>query len=192
MSKEWITVKECIGLPGFPTTAPAIRQRLDDLSANKSELKRKRSGSKAYEYHVSILPKYAQSSFIDDQHIEDLDANGDEGEQKKIHNNNELNEIWSVIFKLLTPQQQKDCIELFKNHGLSALLPAIVAPQTRQTAAVEGTETLASYSPEVINTAILLNDLPEEKRREILLAYGVEEHDGAMTLLSQHKQHKAV
>lgn len=119
MFKEWVTVQECMGLPGFPTTAPAMRKRLDDLSAGKEDLKRKRSGGKAFEYHVSVLPKYAQAIFaqaMPESNSED-DLNAYDAD---------LLEVWVMIFKLLTPQQQKDCINLFKNRGLSALLPSIV------------------------------------------------------------------
>lgn len=185
MSKEWITVKECIGLPGFPTSSPAVRSRLDDLSLNKPELKRKRTGGKAYEYHVSILPQYAQQFFSDGEKVTIPNTQKDNDKNEYINNNNELSEVWTVIFKLLTPKQQKDSIELFKNHGLSALLPTIVGTSTQQ-AKQEPTETAEepTYSREVMNTAMMLHDLPDEKRREILLKHGLEERDGAVALIS--------
>lgn len=119
MFKEWVTVQECMGLPGFPTTAPAMRKRLDDLSAGKEDLKRKRSGGKAYEYHVSVLPKYAQAIFSQEA------AKGDLSDDLQTYDA-DLLDVWVMIFKLLTPQQQKECINLFKNRGLSALLPSVV------------------------------------------------------------------
>ncbi|ELS4260430.1 hypothetical protein R5K90_002222 [Salmonella enterica] len=119
MTKEWVTVQECIGLPGFPTTAPAMRKRLDDLSAGREDMKRKRTGGKAYEYHISILPKYAQTFFSQE---EDTVVQ----EQRSNAYGTDMEEIWMMIFRLLTVDQQKDCIELFKNHGLHALLPSVV------------------------------------------------------------------
>ncbi len=35
MAKEWFTVKECLGLPGFPGSEPAVRERLYKYSEGK-------------------------------------------------------------------------------------------------------------------------------------------------------------
>lgn len=54
----WITAKECIGLDGFPSDVSNIRSRLDKIST--SETKRKRQGSKASEYHISLFSVESQ------------------------------------------------------------------------------------------------------------------------------------
>lgn len=54
----WVSVKECAGASGFPSDPSNVRARLDLLS--NSETKRKRHGSKAFEYHISILPSVTQ------------------------------------------------------------------------------------------------------------------------------------
>ncbi|EDS9319928.1 hypothetical protein GQB15_003232 [Salmonella enterica] len=35
MAKEWFTVKECLGLPGFPGSEPAVRERLYKYSEGR-------------------------------------------------------------------------------------------------------------------------------------------------------------
>ncbi|EBR8703528.1 hypothetical protein DOV84_13510, partial [Salmonella enterica subsp. enterica serovar Kentucky] len=58
MAKEWFTVKECLGLPGFPGSEPAVRERLYKYSEGKEGVRRKRVKSKAEEFHISVFPLY--------------------------------------------------------------------------------------------------------------------------------------
>jgi len=55
---EWVIASEVAGLEGMPTTDRRARDELERLSAGKEGVKRKRSGTKAFEYHASILPQY--------------------------------------------------------------------------------------------------------------------------------------
>jgi phage repressor protein C with HTH and peptisase S24 domain len=54
--KCWITAQEVAGIDGMPTTDRRCRDLLDLWCANKNGVKRKRKGTKAFEYHISILP----------------------------------------------------------------------------------------------------------------------------------------
>ncbi|HBA7887640.1 TPA: transposase, partial [Escherichia coli] len=56
----WITAKECAGIGGLPTREHNVRARLDRVIENKPELRRKREGTKAFEYHIDCLPAEAQ------------------------------------------------------------------------------------------------------------------------------------
>ncbi|MDI7238710.1 Mu transposase C-terminal domain-containing protein [Providencia huaxiensis] len=56
----WLTAKECVGLPDFPTRVQNIRSRLDKYSGENESLRRRRTGTKAFEYHIDCLPKAAQ------------------------------------------------------------------------------------------------------------------------------------
>ncbi|RNM16512.1 hypothetical protein EFS38_20640, partial [Dickeya undicola] len=55
----WLTAKECVDLPGLPRMEHNIRSRLDKRSGGNAELRRRREGSKAFEYHVDCLPDIA-------------------------------------------------------------------------------------------------------------------------------------
>lgn len=60
----WVTAKDCVGLPGMPKTQHRIRGRLDELSGQLEEVFRKKAGSKAFEYHISVLPPVAQAALL--------------------------------------------------------------------------------------------------------------------------------
>lgn len=55
--KLWVTAKEVAGLEGMPTTDRRTRDILDEWAEGKEGARRKRSGTKAFEYHISVLPK---------------------------------------------------------------------------------------------------------------------------------------
>lgn len=96
MVKEWFTVKECLELPGFPGSAPAVRLRLNTYSEGKEGVKRKRAKSKAEEFHISVFPLYVRSYLNENEKTEAPDRN--------IVQEAEPKEIWDMMFRLLTPQ----------------------------------------------------------------------------------------
>lgn len=61
--KNWVTAKEVAGLPDMPTTSRRARDILDKATAHRPELRRKRQGTKATEYHVSALPQAAMLAY---------------------------------------------------------------------------------------------------------------------------------
>ncbi|KFC05292.1 bacteriophage Mu DNA-binding protein, partial [Trabulsiella guamensis ATCC 49490] len=63
-SDIWVTVKECSGLDSFPLDTSNIWRRLEKLSAGRSELRRKRAGTKAFEYHISVLPPEVRAELL--------------------------------------------------------------------------------------------------------------------------------
>lgn len=58
----FFVAKELIGVPGLPTTTKGIRQALCRLSAGSESKVRKRTGSKAFEYHIDCLPEITQQA----------------------------------------------------------------------------------------------------------------------------------
>ncbi|WP_447077714.1 helix-turn-helix domain-containing protein [Shewanella algae] len=69
----WVIASEVSGLPAMPTSDRRARDELERLLKNREHLKRRRRGTKAYEYHVSLLPAETQRSLLGD----DLDAVGE-------------------------------------------------------------------------------------------------------------------
>lgn len=61
---EWITAKDCVGISVMPTDVHKTRAKLDRLCAGDADKKRKKSGSKAFEYHISILPPAVQAALL--------------------------------------------------------------------------------------------------------------------------------
>ncbi|BBV67817.1 hypothetical protein STW0522KLE44_42050 [Klebsiella sp. STW0522-44] len=60
---EWVTAKEVAGLPDMPTTPRRARDMLDKATNDRPELRRKRQGTKATEYHISVLPPAAKKMY---------------------------------------------------------------------------------------------------------------------------------
>ena len=60
----WVSVKECVGVCGFPQAESNARKKLEDLVCGRSELRRKRAGTKAFEYHISVLPPEVRAELL--------------------------------------------------------------------------------------------------------------------------------
>lgn len=56
----FLSVNELVGLSGLPGTVQGVRYVLNKSAGDSSELKRKREGSKAFEYHIDCLPAEAR------------------------------------------------------------------------------------------------------------------------------------
>uniref|UniRef100_UPI000AAB24D8 DNA-binding protein n=2 Tax=Serratia TaxID=613 RepID=UPI000AAB24D8 len=56
----FLSVNELVGLTGLPGTAQGVRYLLNKSAGESSALKRKREGSKAFEYHIDCLPAEAR------------------------------------------------------------------------------------------------------------------------------------
>lgn len=67
----WLTAKESVGLPGLPGTEHNIRNSLNKRSGENEALRRRRIGTKAFEYHVDCLPAEAQK-VIRKRHYDEL------------------------------------------------------------------------------------------------------------------------
>ena len=69
--KLWFTAQEIAGLEGMPTTDRRVRDLLEQWSEGLDGVKRKRRGTKAFEYHLSVLPKQVAANLNpDDDAIE--------------------------------------------------------------------------------------------------------------------------
>ncbi|EIW2376792.1 transposase, partial [Salmonella enterica subsp. enterica serovar Montevideo] len=64
MLTHWVTAQECVGMSCFPKHEVSIRRNLEKLAANHPELRRKRTGSKALEFHISVLPAAARAELL--------------------------------------------------------------------------------------------------------------------------------
>jgi hypothetical protein len=61
---EWVTATELAGVAGMPTSERRTRDQLNRLSDYSSDKSRQREGSKATEYHISILPPVVQAALL--------------------------------------------------------------------------------------------------------------------------------
>ncbi len=56
----FLVAKELVGIPGLPATIKGIRESLNKSAGGSPEFVRKRSGTKAFEYHIDCLPEQAR------------------------------------------------------------------------------------------------------------------------------------
>ncbi len=64
MLSQWITVQECVGLSCLPGHAVNVRRHLERLVEGHPEFRRKRSGTKAIEYRLDVLPVEARAELL--------------------------------------------------------------------------------------------------------------------------------
>ncbi|MBA6280835.1 transposase [Salmonella enterica subsp. enterica serovar Irumu] len=69
----WVTAKECAGIKGFPSAEKNARIRLERATEQHPEWRRKRAGSKAFEYHIDCLPAEVQK-VLRERHLKQLMA----------------------------------------------------------------------------------------------------------------------
>ncbi|ECF0259017.1 hypothetical protein EZW90_21925 [Salmonella enterica subsp. enterica serovar Agbeni] len=117
MTREWFTVQDCEQCEHFPKGAHNVRRKLDALLEGREELKRQRKGSKGYEYHASILPGYIRQSMGLGSSEQPTTAATSALDQN-------LN-IWIMIFKKMTPEQQQYAVDTFFSGGIKELMPAV-------------------------------------------------------------------
>ncbi|TNI12728.1 transposase [Aeromonas veronii] len=67
----FFTVNELIGLPGIPGTVQGARWTLNKRAGDNPDLRRRRDGTKAFEYHLDCLPTEAQAA-IRERHYQAL------------------------------------------------------------------------------------------------------------------------
>ncbi|MBN8112607.1 Mu transposase C-terminal domain-containing protein [Vibrio parahaemolyticus] len=77
----WFTAKEMIGYPDMPSSVHKVRAKLDKLSGRDEKVFRQRVGSKAFEYHVSCLPKETQEHIYAQQAAEQHERDRAEREE---------------------------------------------------------------------------------------------------------------
>ena len=61
---EWVSAKECAGIPGMPTDVHKARAKLEQFAELSPEKKRKRERTKAFEFHISLLPAPVQAALL--------------------------------------------------------------------------------------------------------------------------------
>lgn len=67
----FLSVNELIGLPGMPGTVQGVRASLNKRAGSSLELKRKRPGTKAFEYHIDCLTEQ-QQQVVRERHLNAL------------------------------------------------------------------------------------------------------------------------
>lgn len=119
---EWFTPQECAGLPGFPTAVANVRNRLNELSDGLNGVKRQRAASKAFEYHVSILPQVTRDYL---GYADDVSLPARQKRHTRTSTDN-TRDMWELIYSGLTQEQRDAVLDVFMVGGLKLLMPAVL------------------------------------------------------------------
>ncbi|ECC9940750.1 hypothetical protein WDI34_005488 [Salmonella enterica subsp. enterica] len=114
MNDLWLTPQECLGKYGFPTTPTNVRNQLNKLIEDRPELKRKREGTKAYEYNITALLEQEVNSATPASSTAKTSAS-------------KYDEVICTILNLLNDEEKIAAVEIFKLGGISELMPRVVA-----------------------------------------------------------------
>ncbi|EAB1775272.1 hypothetical protein EG069_19555 [Salmonella enterica] len=159
---EWLTIKDMPGLPGMPTTTQGCQKLIKKQLEMKGDdtLKRKLPGGKAFIYHYSLLPWEALDYWAERHNIKNIQLDAQQYEAatrrqeqlpgqipkatkelvKKLSHNSDIERLRDQLFNILdlmTQQELKKAIEIFKIKGLSGLMPEVIGQATGTAASKE-------------------------------------------------------
>lgn len=121
--QTWFTAQECAGMPGFPSGVSNVRKQLEKLSEGLEGVRRKRGGTKATEYHISILPARTKNYL---GYSDTEQPSKGVGEAKSGLANDEKQALWMMIYNGMTEAQREAVVEIFITGGLKMLMPAVL------------------------------------------------------------------
>ncbi|QHJ80016.1 MAG: hypothetical protein [Caudoviricetes sp.] len=64
LSNIWVTVQECSGIPGLPSSESNIRKKLCSFTHGNELFARKRAGTKAVEFNIQALPMEIRAEIL--------------------------------------------------------------------------------------------------------------------------------
>ncbi|MEI9625001.1 Mu transposase C-terminal domain-containing protein [Phytobacter diazotrophicus] len=88
----WSTVSELAGCAGVPATERGCRKFLDNLASKNPSMRRKRTGTKAFEYHIDSLPIVTQEEIKNRFYKEILSTQQVSTKETKISSNKGLSD----------------------------------------------------------------------------------------------------
>ncbi|SUW63854.1 Uncharacterised protein [Buttiauxella agrestis] len=114
---EWLAIKEMIGLPGMPGSAQGCHKMMVRMTRDNPEAKRKIPGTKAYEYHFSLLPRETLKVVFTQNHP---------GHAQECIGSNKLLNQWMDIFHSMSTKEQEQVVAYVFRHGFSSILNLVI------------------------------------------------------------------
>jgi hypothetical protein len=115
----WYTVHELVGIPGFPTGVSNVRNKLEKLSEGMENVRRRREGGKAVEYHFSILPEMSKQYLgVTGLTPASVAVNAERPDNSRT--------MWEIIYTSMTPNQREAVVDVFVTGGLKQLMPDVI------------------------------------------------------------------
>ncbi|EIA0558310.1 hypothetical protein K6172_004581 [Escherichia coli] len=123
--QTWFTAQECAGMPGFPSGVSNVRKQLEKLAEGLDGVRRKRGGTKATEYHISILPARTQN-YLGYSNKGQPSMGVEDFKTKSGLANDEKQALWMMIYQGMTEAQREAVMEIFITGGLKMLMPGVL------------------------------------------------------------------
>ncbi|HDI9478684.1 TPA: putative DNA-binding transcriptional regulator [Escherichia coli] len=171
----WCTPQEIMAADGMPGSVAGVHYRANV----QGWIKRKKEGvkgGKAVEYDVMSMPTKEREQVI--AHL-GLSIPGTAAQANEQQDSSELiNKLTTTLINMieeLEPDEARKALKLLSKGGLLALMPLVFNEQKLYS--------FIGFSQQSIQTLMMLDALPEEKRKEILSKYGINEQESLVAPL---------
>lgn len=135
--------------------------------------KRKVSRGKAVEYDVMSMPTKEREQVIAHLGLSTPDTGAQANEKQD--SSELINKLTTTLINMieeLEPDEARKALKLLSKGGLLALMPLVFNEQKLYS--------FIGFSQQSIQTLMMLDALPEEKRKEILSKYGIHEQESVV------------
>ncbi|WP_192818001.1 DNA-binding protein [Escherichia coli] len=166
----WCSPQEIMTVDGMPGSVAGVHYRANVQGWTKRK-KEGVKGGKAVEYDVMSMPDKERGQVIAHLGLSKSDAGVQSNKQQdSAELINKLTATLTNMIEELEPDEARKALKLLSKGGLLALMPLVFNEQKLYS--------LIGFSRQSIQTLMMLDSLPEEKRREILSQCGIHEQEG--------------
>ncbi|EOX2111885.1 DNA-binding protein [Escherichia coli] len=166
----WCSPQEIMAADGMPGSVAGVHYRANV----QGWMKRKKEGvkgGKAVEYDVMSMPTKEREQVIAHLGLSTPDTGAQANEKQD--SSELINKLTTTLINMieeLEPDEARKALKLLSKGGLLALMPLVFNEQKLYS--------FIGFSQQSIQTLMMLDALPEEKRKEILSKYGIYEQEG--------------
>ncbi|EKI9307159.1 putative DNA-binding transcriptional regulator [Salmonella enterica subsp. enterica serovar Rissen] len=166
----WCSPQEIMAADGMPGSVAGVHYRANVQGWTKRK-KEGVKGGKAVEYDVMSMPTKEREQVIAHLGLSTPDTGAQANEKQD--SSELINKLTTTLINMieeLEPDEARKALKLLSKGGLLALMPLVFNEQKLYS--------FIGFSQQSIQTLMMLDALPEEKRKEILSKYGIYEQEG--------------
>ena len=168
----WCSPQEIMAADGMPGSVAGVHYRANVQGWTKQK-KEGVKGGKAVEYDVMSMPTKEREQVIAHLGLSTPDTGAQANEKQD--SSELINKLTTTLINMieeLEPDEARKALKLLSKGGLLALMPLVFNEQKLYS--------FIGFSQQSIQTLMMLDALPEEKRKEILLKYGIHEQESVV------------
>jgi len=168
----WCSPQEIMAADGMPGSVAGVHYRANVQGWTKQK-KEGVKGGKAVEYDVMSMPTKEREQVIAHLGLSTPDTGAQANEKQD--SSELINKLTTTLINMieeLEPDEARKALKLLSKGGLLALMPLVFNEQKLYS--------FIGFSQQSIQTLMMLDALPEEKRKEILSKYGIHEQESVV------------